>query len=286
MLMTVHAEAITSPANPLLREIRRAVGRGALTRDGFAIAETPHLLEEALLSGCEIGCVAATAAAIEAGLPGPLPPAVRVLELPEELFASIAATETPQGVIALVRPPAWGLPEVLGGSRQPLPGSEARTAGQVRPLQRTGTPPLVLILDGVQDPGNAGAMLRSAEAFGATGALFLKGTVSPYNPKAVRASAGSVFRLPLVAGIPAAEALAALSGMAVFAAAADGELPLPQAPLREACAIAIGSEGSGVSAGLRAACTGLRIPTRGVESLNAAIAAAVLLYEASRQRSA
>src|SRR6202035_4126314 len=91
-------------------------------------------------------------------------------------FRDLSSTETPQGVIALVRPPAWTLDQILSGCA------------------------LVVVLDGVQDPGNAGAILRAAEAFGATGAVFLKGTVNPYNPKCLRGSAGSVFRLPLVLG--------------------------------------------------------------------------------------
>jgi len=142
------------------------------------------------------------------------------------------------------------------------------------------------VLDGVQDPGNAGAILRAAEAFGATGAAFLKGTVSPYNPKCLRASAGSVFRLPVVPSLDASLLMAALEQKRVhlFAAMPRAETPLFDANLAGRCAIVIGGEGRGVSQKLQVHAKGLKIPTSGVESLNAAVAAGVLLYEARRQR--
>jgi TrmH family RNA methyltransferase len=136
--------------------------------------------------------------------------------------------------------------------------------------------PLVVVLDGVQDPGNAGAILRAAEAFGATGAVFLHGTVSASNPKCLRASAGSAFRLPIVTEIPA--------DLALYAADPRAKLPVSQAHLGVACAIVIGGEGSGVRPELAARATGVKIPTTTVESLNAAVAAGILLYEARRQR--
>ncbi|HWR49466.1 MAG TPA: RNA methyltransferase [Bryobacteraceae bacterium] len=253
----MNAEAITSAANPLLKEVRRAVAHGGLTREGYCIAETPHLLEEAVRSGCEIAAVL-LAGDVQFGA---VPPGARVIRLPEALFAAVAATEAPQGVLALVRPPEWSAADILRGT------------------------PLVAVLDGVQEPGNAGAILRSAEAFGATGAVFVKGSANPYNPKAVRASAGSVFRLPLLAGVPPEEVHTLLAGATVYAAAPEATIAVSAADLTAPCAIVIGSEGRGVSAAMRAGAMLVRIPTSGVESLNAAVAAAVLLYEASRQRS-
>lgn len=252
----MNAEAITSAANPLLKEVRRAIAHGGLTRDGYCIAETPHLLEEAVRSGCAIGAVLLAGDSLPE-----LPPGTRVIRLAERLFKSIAATDAPQGVLALVRPPEWSQADILGPT------------------------PLVVVLDGVQEPGNAGAILRSAEAFGATGAVFLKGSANPYNPKAVRASAGSVFRVPVLTGLAPEQAREVLAGAVVYAAAADAEVSLSEADLAAPCAIVIGSEGRGVSAGMRSGATLLRIRTRGVESLNAAVAASILLYEASRQRS-
>jgi TrmH family RNA methyltransferase len=174
----------------------------------------------------------------------------------------LAATESPQGVIALVRPPVWTLDQLLRGRA------------------------LVVVLDGVQDPGNAGAIVRAAEAFGATGAVFLKGSVSPYNPKCLRASAGSIFRLPVVSAFDPHLLLAALDQkrVAVFAALPGAEATAAQSDLSGRTALVIGSEGHGVSALLSGRARGVRIPTHGVESLNAAVAAGILLYEAARQR--
>jgi TrmH family RNA methyltransferase len=256
-------EVLTSPANPLLKEIRRAIVRGAQTRDGYCVAETFHLLEEALGSGCAIGTVLAAEsaeAAVEARVRER--PGTRLAVLPDALFQSLSATEASQGVMTLVRPPVWELEQLFAGR------------------------PLVAVLDGVQDPGNAGAIVRACEAFGATGAMFLKGAASPYNPKAVRASAGSVFRVPIITGLEAEAARAALKrhGVEVYAAAPSAGMELKDARLTRGCALVIGNEGRGVSAELRAGAAGLRIPTSGVESLNAAMAAGILLYEARRQR--
>jgi TrmH family RNA methyltransferase len=251
------AETITSAANPLLKDVRRAVARGGLTRDGLCVAESVHLLEEALRSGRDVPVVlAADSAQQQLGRLR----ASKLLVLPDPLLESISATESTQGVIALVRPPEWTLEDVFG----------------VRPL--------VIALDAIQDPGNAGTIVRAAEAFGATGAIFLKGSVSPHNPKTLRASAGSLFRLPYVFGVDAAALRR--PGVALYAAAADAECALAAVDLAAPCVLIVGNEAHGVCAELRAASTAISIPTTGVESLNAAIAAAVLLYEASRQRSA
>ena len=134
-----------------------------------------------------------------------------------------------------------------------------------------------MILDGIQDPGNAGAILRAAEAFGATGVAFLKGTVSPYNPKCLRGSAGSVFRVPLVAGMDEQLLLAAIEQRKIemFALMPRGNRELGECNLSRKCAIITGSEGRGVSDRLRARAGSVRIPTVGVESLNAALATGV-----------
>ena len=171
-------ETITSAANPLLKDVRRAVARGSLTAEGWCIAETFHLLEEALRSRLRRQDRARRrkqARAVEAY--GRRLAGVKVVVLPDALFAGIAATETSQGVMALVQPREWKLEQLLHGKA------------------------LVVVLDGLQDPGNAGTIVRAAEAFGATGILFLKGTASPHNPKTLRASAGSLFRVPFVHGI-------------------------------------------------------------------------------------
>jgi TrmH family RNA methyltransferase len=263
-------ETITSAANPLLKEVRRAVARGSLTEGGCCVAETFHLLDEALRSGSEVRTVLAAESARTAVVAqGRRLAGVKVAVLPDALFAGIAATESSQGVMALVQPRPWTLEQLLPG-----PGGSA----------------LLVVLDGLQDPGNAGAIVRAAEAFGSTGVLFLKGTVSPHNPKTLRASAGSLFRVPYLHGIEPAAARAALEGsrIALFAAmpsaAATSTRPLAATDLTGRCALIVGNEAHGVSAVWRAAAAPVSIPTVSVESLNAAIAAGILLYEARRQR--
>ena len=254
---------LTSPRNPLLKDIRRAVARGTLTGQGFAVAESFHLLEEALRSDREVECVLASASvrsAVESHVRGL--PRLRVLVMADELFGQIASTETSQGVIALVRPPSWNLDQLLRGRS------------------------LVVILDGIQEPGNAGAIVRAAEAFGATGCIFLKGTVSPHNPKTLRASAGSLFRLPVVSGLDGMLVRAALDQkrLDLYAATPDGKKMLDAVDLKRHFAFVVGNEGRGVSEKLRSGAQDLRIPTAGVESLNVAMAAGIILYEACRQR--
>jgi RNA methyltransferase, TrmH family len=249
----------------MLKEVRKAILRGTLTADGFAVAESFHLLEEALRSDCEIGAVFAAESvksAVERHVGGLKN--IRVMVLPDELFHTISATEASQGVMALVKPPSWTLEELFRGQA------------------------LAVILDGIQDPGNAGTMVRAAEAFGVTGVVFLKGTVSPYNPKCLRASAGSIFRVPLVPAMDDQLLLAAVhqKKIEMFALTPQGAVELGECNFSGKCAIVVGSEGRGVSERLRAKSTDIRIPTVGVESLNAALAAGIALYAARKQRMA
>jgi TrmH family RNA methyltransferase len=146
-----------------------------------------------------------------------------------------------------------------------------------------------VLLDGMQDPGNAGTIARAAEAFGATGVMFLKGSVSPHNPKTLRASAGSLFRLPYQHGVDPALARAALRQnktelYAAVPARQKAARPLTEVDFTSPCGLVIGNEAHGVSEELRSAALDVSIPTVRVESLNAAVAAGILLYEARRQR--
>jgi len=260
-------ETITSAANPLLKDVRRAIVRGGPTSEGWCVAETFHLLEEALRSDCEVKTVLAAESVRPAAeahvrrLAG-----IRVVVLPDTLMQRLSGTETSQGVMALVKPPEWKLEQLFRGCA------------------------LLVVLDGVQDPGNAGAIARAAEAFGATGILFLKGSVSPWNPKTLRASAGSLFRIPCLHGVDATLARAALqqNKVALYAgvpARPNGRVrPIGDVDLSGRCGLIVGNEARGVSEAWRSAATETSIPTVGVESLNAAVAAGILLYEARRQR--
>ncbi|MDR3726057.1 MAG: RNA methyltransferase [Terracidiphilus sp.] len=251
-----------------MKELRRALAHPVREGGSTAGIEGPNLLEEALRAGLRVECVfvAQDAEELLEGLK--LPPETEILLLPKELLDSALTTEAPQAIAALVETPDWTWEQLLGG----------------RPRK---TAPLVVVLAGVQDPGNLGTILRSAEAFGADGVLSLPGTVSAWNPKAVRASAGSVFRIPLVTA-SAEEGLVRLraAGVTIWTTAVQGAEAAHEANLAGPVALLIGNEGNGVAEDVAAQADGaLTIPCPGpVESLNAAVAASVLLYEASRQR--
>lgn len=258
--MHPRGETITSPANPWLKQLRRAASRGTAAADGVALAESPHLLHEALRSGIEIERVFASErmlADIGAVLPAhrriPLHPVA------DRLFDQVATTSRSQGVLALVRLPTWEPDSVFGG--------------------------LTVALDGIQDPGNAGTIVRSAEAFGASGAVFLKGSAAPTNPKALRASAGSLFRLPFLQKIGADEylELANSRGKTLYCGDTREGVALFDAGLSKDSSIVIGSETHGVNPVLARAATAIAIPTASVDSLNASIAASIMLYEYARK---
>jgi RNA methyltransferase, TrmH family len=259
-------ETITSASNPLLKEVRKAVARGTLSAEGWCVAESMHLLEEALRSPCEVKTVlAAESKRAQVEALGRRLAAAKLFLLRDALFDGISATESSQGVMALVKPRAWEFEQLLQGNA------------------------LVVVLEGIQDPGNAGAMVRAAEAFGGSGVLFLKGTVSPYNPKTLRAAAGSLFRVPFLEGMASATSIATLrkNGIKLFAAMPSARTTadsLAAADLTCRCGLIIGSEAHGVGPEWRAAAAHVSIPTVGVESLNASLAAGILLYEARRQR--
>jgi RNA methyltransferase, TrmH family len=276
---------ITSRDNKWLKSFRAALrskGPDPAKNEPIGI-EGPKLVEEALRSGLEVeallvsesgardaGPILKAASESEAGIPRP-----QILRTTDKLFESVSGTEAPQGVAALFRQPEWGLDDVLHG------------AGAMR-----GNSPLVVVLTAIQDPGNVGTILRSAEAFGATGAIATRGTADPWSPKALRASAGSALRLPLLRGmaIPVLLAQLRIAGVKIYAASSvrnshGGEVG-GRADWREAAAIFVGNEGAGLPAEItHAADAVISVPTADtVESLNAGVAASIVLYEAARQR--
>jgi TrmH family RNA methyltransferase len=255
---------ITSPKNPLLQEIRQAAAHGRPMAEGWIVIEGPHLLGEMMGGRWKLGTVVTTPAGRERH--GSLIAHLRAqpLEVPARAFAQMASTESTQGILALVRPPADRWTDMI--------------------TMAVGS--LTVVLDGIQDPGNAGTIVRSAEAFGATGVILLEGSVRVANGKFLRGTAGSLFRLPLAAGVERNEfgARVADIGMNLYALTASGEIPLGQADLRSPFALVVGSEGGGVSPELLARAKGVSIPTNRVESLNAAVACSLALFEAARQR--
>lgn len=258
--------------HPLLGEFRKGFRSGLLPQEAgpaLLAIEGPRLIAEALRSGLTLSQVVFTRSGLEQHGPKLMPQFSKRTEVrmaDEAAFAAAMDSEHPQGVAALVQ------------------FTPARLAQMFEPA-----PALVLAAAGLQDPGNLGTLLRAAEAFGASGVVTLNDTVSPFRAKAVRASAGSVFRLPVAVGIAPGDLQAACRerGVRLLATAAHGSAWNEAAGhLGEPCCLLIGQEGSGLPRELlRGADATLAIPVvRAVESLNAGMAGTILLYEASRQR--
>lgn len=263
--MLVPEMVVSSRTNARVKQLRAAFQGHARLSGGLVSIEGDHLLEEALRSGMVLKTVFVSE---RREVPRVVPRGVEVLRLTEDVFGSVVETQSPQGVAALLVPPVRVLEDVMGGSGAAL----------------------ILIAAGLQDPGNLGTLVRSAEAFGASGVLTTAGTVSAWNQKALRASVGSVFRVPVVA-VDASEigALKQRGVRLIAAVGADdfGVVAALEMDFTSACALMIGNEGAGLAAEwMELADARVTIPCPGaVESLNAAVAGSLLLYEASRQRS-
>jgi len=264
--------------NPLVKQLRQAFSRSEVTETGDCAIEGLRILEEAIRSGLRFSAVFFRESAqdrAERLLPQ-IGAQVETLLLPDKLFDSVVPSESPQGVAALVRFKELSLDDVMERM-------------QVGP---------VVVLAGLQDPGNLGTILRSAEAFGSAGVVLGEGTVSPFNSKVIRASAGSVFRLPIVHGqAPRHGKLGAVKleevseklrtqGVRLIATSSHKGTPLDQADLKGKTAIFFGNEGSGLPRDVMAKMDeSIVIPhTAQVESLNAGVAASIVLYEAAEQR--
>lgn len=253
--------------NALVKELRLAFTHGEPSRDGYCAIEGLRILQEAIRSGLKFRAVFFSASA-EAQAERILPQIgahVETVLLPDNRFARAVPSETPQGVAALACIKVFTLDDILAKS-------------QTGPL---------LAIAGVQDPGNLGTILRSAEAFGASGVLLGEGTVSAYNSKTVRASAGSMFRLP-IAKVKLSEVLGdmRIRGLRMLGTSSHKGTPLTEAALNRPLAIFIGNEGAGLPKELTAKMDEtVAIPhSPNVESLNAGVAASIVLYESWRQR--
>jgi TrmH family RNA methyltransferase len=264
--------------NPLVKQLRQAFSRAELTEGGDCAIEGLRILEEAIRSGLRFSAVffrESTQDRAERLLPQ-IGAQVETLLLPDKLFDSLVPSESPQGVAGLVRLNEFSLDDVLERM-------------QVGPI---------MVLAGLQDPGNLGTILRSSEAFGSAGVVLGEGTVSPFNSKVIRASAGSMFRLPVIYGQVHAHGKSAAGRLGeiseklrarnvrLIATSSHKGTPLDQADLKGATAIFFGNEGAGLPRELTAKMDEfVSIPhTPQVESLNAGVAASIVLYEAARQR--
>src|SRR3984893_4506034 len=257
--------------NPLVKQLRQAFSSAELTEKGDGAIEGLRILEEAIRSGLRFSAVFFRESAqdrAERLLPQ-IGAQVETLLLPDSLFDSVVPSESPQGVAALVRLKEFSLNDIM---------------------ERSQRGPIV-VLAGLQDPGNLGTILRSAEAFGSAGVVLGEGTVSPFNSKVTRASAGSMFRLPVIlakaaGGLEEISAKLRAQGVRLIATSSHKGTPLDQANLIGPAAVFVGSEGSGLPRAVLAQADELvavpHLPQ--VESLNAGVAGSIVLYEAARQR--
>ena len=278
-LASTRLRPVASAQNALVKELRQAFSQGQ-SIDGLCAVEGIRLIEEALRSRLKIQTlfVRESSQMKAQRILDQLTKHADAVLLPDRIFDSAVLTEHPQGIAALVKVPEYALHSLFAK-----------------------TPILLVVAAAIQDPGNFGTMVRSAEAFGATAVVGVEGTVSHWNPKTVRASAGSIFRLPVLK-TNAAELLTELRNrqtrtLALVAPQSDNSLgdgSTPRSPLRlqdanlaDPCALFVGNEGAGIPRELLTSIEQfVTIPQARVESLNAGVAASIALYEAQRQRSA
>jgi RNA methyltransferase, TrmH family len=260
---------VSSRQNALVRDLRKALSQGEPTAEGYLAIEGVRMIEESIRSGLRFQAVffSEAGSAHATRLLPQIGSQVEVLLLPDEVFVSAVSTESPQGVAALVK----------------------LRPHKFEDLMEAGADALLVGVAGIQDPGNLGTIIRSAEAFGARAVLLGEKTVSHFNPKAVRGSAGSLLRQPLLR-VKLGESITALKqqGVKVLATSSHKGKPLHEADFTGAAMIVVGNEGAGVPQEILSMADELvTIPhAPRVESLNAGIAASILLYEAARQRKA
>jgi len=258
---------VTSRQNSLVKDLRRAFEQGVATPDGCIAVEGTRTIEEAIRSGLRFQAVFFSERARDHAqrLLPQLSSHTEAILLPDSVFSSAVSTETPQGVAALVRLKTTKLEDLLEDTQNLLFAGVA----------------------GIQDPGNLGTIIRSAEAFGARALLLGEKTVSHYNAKVVRASAGSIFRQPLI-GVELKPVIGLLRqrGLRVLATSSHKGKSLDQVDFTGPVAVLIGNEGAGLPADVLSQADELITISHSprVESLNAGIAASIVLYEAARQR--
>lgn len=248
-------EFITSESNSQIKLLKALRDRKRIRHEErLFIVEGPRFVEDALVFATPRLLVLSESRAQHYGGDDA---GISTIVVPDSLFAKVSDTTTPQGVLAV-----FSIPEV--------PPS-------------IGTPDLIVVADGIQDPGNLGTLIRSAAALGATSVICAKGTVDPWTPKVVRGAASSLFQISIGTGVDLA---VELGQVPVRVADTAAPLAIDHVDWTVGCAIVVGGEGSGVVSDL----TGLNVQpvsipqARPVESLNAGVAGSIVLYEASRQR--
>ena len=261
--------SLTSKTNPIIRTIRLVADQSRRAPQDLVLAEGTRALAEALDAKLEIEAVLLSeqfdmSVRNQVLLEEILRSSMSVYRAPDAVFRHLSAVQAPQGILALVRIPVIPLEEVILPDR-----------------------PLILCACAIQDPGNLGTLIRTADAAGASLVCSLSGTVSARNPKTVRASAGALFRLPVVEQIAAPDFLdyCARRSISLLSSSARGATTYFETDLARPCALLLGNEGSGIDETIWAGVPCVCIPMApGVESLNVAAAGAILLFEALRQR--
>jgi TrmH family RNA methyltransferase len=267
---------VTSRQHVVVKRLRQLARHSRVANDGAILLDGEHLVAEAIAAGLPIevavfrdppapGARDASTSLADAvvGAGG------RVLTASEQAFGAMSPVQHPSGVVAIGRARTVSIADLF----------------VQREAKRT---PFVPLLIGVQDPGNVGAVIRSAAALGATGVAAIEGSADPFGWKALRGAMGGTFRLPVASAGTIDDIIAARdrTGIRLLATVPRGGTPLPEADLRGPTAILFGGEGAGLpDAATDAADGAISIPMRAsVESLNVATAAALVLYEAARQR--
>ncbi|MEK3913214.1 RNA methyltransferase [Paenibacillus sp. FSL H7-0331] len=277
---------ITSVHNPRVKAWAQLLDKKGRDQQQQYMIEGVHLVQEALASGVKIEVLVYAEERQQSLPPGMLQSAesadIECIAVSEAVLNKCTDALTPQAVFAVLPKLSWKPQDLL----QPYEIDRKHSTSS-KETSAASAPSLVVVIDGVQDPGNLGTIIRSADAVGATGILLGKGTVDLYNPKTVRSTMGSLFHLPIASGdlvewLPSA----ASQGVAIVTTSLQATASCYEFDFRRPVWFVIGNEGQGVSPEVsRLATEHIRIPMQGkAESLNAAMAATVVLFEAMRQR--
>ena len=262
-------EIVTSLQNLAVKQVVALQQKKRRDESGLFVVEGVRLVEELLASNWEIEFGLFTEAAAKqqraAAVIAEANCRCRMTAVSDSVFTKVSETDHPQGILMVARQVTLSLERLLEASQ-----------------------PLIMVIDGVQDPGNMGALLRTADAVGADGVVVTDGSADPYNGKALRASMGSLFHVPLSVGVTRENLLVTLrkTGVRLYATALEQADEYLQANYQGSLAVIFGNEGQGVSEKLLSGAEkNLHIPIYGrAESLNVVVAAAVIMYEAARQR--
>lgn len=274
---------IASPHNAQVRALRGLYARRGRERAGAMPLEGPHLVAEALAAGMPLlaAFMSPDFAADGAGARlkrGLERAGVAVTLVTGEILHRVADSETPQGVVAVA---------AVGGRGDPAEAAQAIGSRARKAAAGGSGVPVAVLAERVQDPGNLGTIVRVVHAAGGAGVAVCSGGADPYSPKALRATAGSLFRIPLLvaADAPRTLALLEIEGLAAVAAVQGGGVPPWALDLRRPTLLMVGNEGAGLSPqALARADAAVTVPMPGgAESLNVGVVAAMVLYEALRQ---